>query len=84
MDLGVAEAETATEDEYVYETYIRLPHNAAIQREIEQNNLAANIGVLIIAEEDEELWEAYAESDSDNEWDEEDADSNGRFASSAK
>ena len=80
----MAEAEIATEDEYVYETYIRLPHNAAIQREIEQNNLAANIGVLIIAEEDEELWEAYAESDSDNEWDEEDADSNGRFASSAK
>lgn len=84
MDLGVAEAESASEDEYVYETYIRLPHNAALQTEIEQNNLTANIGVLVIAEEDEELWEAYAESDSDNEWDEEDADSNGRFASSSK
>jgi hypothetical protein len=66
------------EEEYIYETYIRLPHNAAIQTEIEQHNLTANIGVLIIAEEDEELWEAYAENDSDDEWDEEDADSNGR------
>jgi len=34
-------------------------------------------GILVIAEEDQELWEAYAE-DEDAEWDEEDADSNGK------
>lgn len=80
----VADMENEIEEEYVYETYIRLPHNAAIQTEIEQHNLMANIGVLIIAEEDEELWEAYAESDSEDDWDEEDADSNGRAGQFSK
>ena len=79
-NFGAAKAGYASEDDYVYETYVRLPHNAALQIEIEQNQFTANIGVLVIAEEDEELWEAYAESDSENEWDEEDADSNGTFA----
>jgi len=82
-NFGAAEAGSASEDDYVYETYVRLPHNAAVQTEIEQKNLMANIGVLVIAEEDEELWEAYAESDSEDEWDEEDADSNGMFAQSS-
>jgi hypothetical protein len=79
-NFGAAKAGYASEDDYVYETYVRLPPNAALQIEIEQNQFTANIGVLVIAEEDEELWEAYAESDSENEWDEEDADSNGTFA----
>lgn len=74
---GAVNAEIAMQDEYVYETYIRLPHNADFQAEMEQNNLVANIGVLVIAEEDEELWEEFAESDDDDGWDEEDADSNG-------
>ena len=65
------------DDEYVYETYIRIPHNADSQAEIDQHDMTAKIGVLVIAEEDEELWEAYGESDGENEWDEEDADSNG-------
>lgn len=65
------------EDEYIFETYIRLPHNADVQAELGQKDLAANIGVLVIAEDDEDLWGAYAESDDDKVWDEEDVDSNG-------
>lgn len=79
-DLGAVVAKLTMEEEFVYETYIRLPHNADIQTEIERNNLTANFGILVIAEEDEDLWEAYADSDGENDWDEEDADSNGGFA----
>ena len=70
-------ADAIIEDEFIFETYIRLPHNAELQAELEQNYLGAKLGVLVIAKEDEELWEAYAESDDDDVWDEEDADSNG-------
>lgn len=73
--------DVAIEDEFVYETYIRLPHNVDLQAKIEQHSLMTNIGVLVIPEEDEDLWEAYGESDDENEWDDEDADSNGRFLS---
>ena len=33
--------------------------------------------MLVIGEEDEELWQTFAEDEVDSEWDEEDADSNG-------
>jgi hypothetical protein len=36
-----------------------------------------DIGVIVITQEDEEYWEHFAEDDEDEEWDSEDADSNG-------
>ncbi len=70
----IADSDMEVDDEYVYETFIRVPRS-----ELSHNyeDPTRNIGTLFIDEEDEELWKAYAEDDDDSEWDEEDADSNG-------
>ena len=59
-------------DDYVYETYVRVAQSPGFQ--------GANgntVGLLVIEDQDEELWEAFAEHDENSKWDEEDADSNG-------
>jgi len=55
------------DEDYVYETYIRVPfgHDPPVS--------ASNVGVLVINEEDEDLWQDYMESDEETDWDEEDS-----------
>ena len=62
------------DDDFVYETYIKidskiLGHGGADTL----IDLDANVGVLVINEEDEELWEEYMQSDDEEDWDEEDS-----------
>lgn len=63
------------EADYVYETYIRVPRSELLKF----NDIAGQVrsfGILVIEEEDQQLWETYAEAEED-EWDDEDEDSNG-------
>lgn len=78
------------EDDYVYDVYIRRPIAesdmltnplAELQSDQQMKQIeAANrgIGVIVITAEDEEVWEHFVEDD-EEEWDSEDADSNGEF-----
>ena len=63
------------DDMYVYETYLRVPRSELAPNYDENKD---SIGVLVIEEQDEELWQTFAEDDEDSGWDEEDGDSNGR------
>lgn len=74
------------DDDYVYDVYIRRPleesdrlANPLAELESEQQLKAANsgVGIIVITEEDEQYWENFIEDD-EEEWDSEDADSNGR------
>lgn len=76
------------EDDYVYDVYIRRPlsenemlTNPLAELECEQQlqqleAASRGIGVIVITAEDEEYWEHFVE-DEEEEWDSEDADSNG-------
>lgn len=65
------------DDDYVFETYIRV-HQSEDGIPDDLPHLAeTNIGVLVIDQEDEELWNKYVDSDQEDDWDEE--DSNGKF-----
>ena len=66
--------EVELDDMYVYETYLRVPRN---QLSLGYDEKIDSIGTLVIEEQDEELWQTFAEDDEDSEWDEEDGDSNG-------
>ena len=66
--------EIEVDDMYVYETYLRVPRNELSSGYDEKID---SIGMLVIEEQDEELWQTFAEDDEDSEWDEEDGDSNG-------
>ena len=61
------------EEEFVYDSYLRVP--VKIQQPLPEGK--ENVGLIVIENEDEELWEQFAEKDSDSDWDEEDPDSNG-------
>lgn len=81
------------DDDYVYDVYIRRPlaesdmlTNPLSEFESDQQMKqleAANrgIGVIVITAEDEEVWEHFIEDD-EEEWDSEDADSNGELIAS--
>ena len=70
----IAHIDMDIDELYVYETYLRVPRSElSPSREGKINS----IGMLVIGEEDEELWQTFAEDEVDSEWDEEDADSNG-------
>lgn len=64
------------EDDYVYETYVRLPYSGEKDMDIEAQT---NFGILVIDEDVEDLWQKYVDSEDDSDWDEE--DSNGKFCS---
>lgn len=55
------------DDDYVYETYVR------IQAGTETQPALSNVGILVIEDEDEDLWQKYVDSDDDTDWDEEDS-----------
>lgn len=78
-----------SEDDYVYDVYIRRPladmdnlRNPLTEHESEQIKEAqamnSGVGVIVITPEDEDIWEHFVEDD-EEEWDSEDADSNGEY-----
>lgn len=78
------------DEDYVYDVYIRRPIAesdmltnplAEFESDQQMKQLEASnqgVGVIVITAEDEEYWEHFVEDDED-EWDSEDADSNGEF-----
>lgn len=76
------------DDDYVYDVYIRRPLSESeiltnplaeleCEQQLQQLEAASRgIGVIVITAEDEEYWEHFVE-DEEEEWDSEDADSNG-------
>ncbi|KIW73352.1 hypothetical protein PV04_01481 [Phialophora macrospora] len=58
------------EDPYIYETYIRVPYDGDPGT---TTNLQSNYGILVIDEEDEDLWQKYVDSEDETDWDEEDS-----------
>lgn len=77
-----AEAEPAVDrmqvdsgDDYVFETYIRMQQDSMTGIELSS---MGQFGVLVIDEEDEDLWDQYLREgdDDDEDWDSEDEDSN--------
>jgi hypothetical protein len=93
---AMVQEEDDSDGEYVYDTYIRrpLPEGTLLtnpltdletvhEKWFQQNGIDTtrqDIGVIVITQEDEEYWEHFAEDDEDEEWDSEDADSNGMFS----
>jgi hypothetical protein len=72
----IADTDMEVDDIYVYETYLRV-HRSELVPNYDENK--DSIGVLVIEEQDQELWQTFAEDEEDSGWDEEDGDSNGRF-----
>lgn len=94
VDSNLPEDQEEDDDDadYVYDTYIRrpIPENMQLTNPLTsaesdwQKSIGVdpahrqNVGVIVIAPEDEEYWEHFIEEDEDeDEWDSEDADSNG-------
>lgn len=87
------ETDSDSDEDYVYDVYIRRPlpeaglfSNPLADLETDQDawfrqngidTTRQDIGVIVITQEDEGYWENFVESDDDEEWDDEDADSNG-------
>lgn len=71
----IADTDIEVDDIYVYETYLRV-HRSELVPNYDENK--DSIGVLVIEEQDQELWQTFAEDEEDSGWDEEDGDSNGR------
>ncbi|OAP59056.1 hypothetical protein AYL99_06354 [Fonsecaea erecta] len=61
------------EDDYIYETYVRVEYDAQVHGPGTAAALHSNYGILVIDEEDEDLWQKYIDSDDDSDWDEEDS-----------
>jgi hypothetical protein len=84
----VAVEEEDDDGDYVYDVYIRRPLSetemlknplAEYETEQQQKEIAKSqpgVGVIVITAEDEQYWEDFVEDD-EEEWDSEDADSNG-------
>ena len=69
-------ADVQMTDEYVYETYIRVPHDHAAADPTAVDTASSSFGVLVVDDEDEELWQQYLEDGEDSDWNNE--DSNGQ------
>lgn len=76
------------EEDFVYDTYVRSsgqvvssPKDMIEPMVSEPENIDTNkIGILIIEDEDQEIWEKFAEGDeSDKEWNSDEEDENGMF-----
>ena len=76
----IVDEDVDMEDSYVYETYVRVTCGPVPRPHLALYQPPNTIGVLVIGEDDEEVWEAFVESGEDSDWDEEDADSNGKPA----
>ena len=72
------EMDVDSEHDYVYDTYVLAPaHEDATASEGHTDGEMGNVGYLVIADEDQSIWETYLEDEeSDKEYDTDDADSN--------
>ncbi|KAK5465373.1 hypothetical protein LTS15_001936 [Exophiala xenobiotica] len=59
------------EEDFIYETYIRVSYDEEAPHSLGLS--VNNIGLLVIDEDDEDLWQKYVDSDEDTDWDEEDS-----------
>lgn len=73
QDVGVKDMLVDVDEDFIYDTYIRVPVAAGSKGVASPND----VGLLIIDDKDQELWRTFVESDDDSEWDEDDPDSNG-------
>lgn len=80
--------EIESEEDFVYDTYVRSsgqlvsrPKDMAEPMISEAGNVENNrIGILVIEEADQEIWETFAEEEeSDKEWNSDEEDENGMF-----
>ncbi len=71
--VGIENPLVNMDEDFVYDTYIRIPVAAGSKGEASSND----VGLLVIDDEDQKIWQTFVESDNDSEWDEEDPDSNG-------
>jgi hypothetical protein len=71
--VGLKNANMIPDEDFIYDMFIRVP----IGHGKSEEQALSDLGVLVIDDEYQELWQTFAESDSDSEWDEEDPDSNG-------
>jgi Transcription factor Iwr1 len=74
-DVTIKETVMNLDGDFIYDTYIRV----AVGDEKSGGETINDVGLLVIEDEDHELWQTFVESDDDSEWDEEDPDSNGLF-----
>ena len=74
------------DDDYVYDTFIRHvarpsePHSSRSQNYVDplKSDGLGSLGVLVISEEDEEIWEHYVEDEEDGkDWNSDEEDENG-------
>ena len=68
-------------DDFVYETYVRFPREDTVMVPGVAEPARSNYGLIVIDQEDEELWQQYMEEEEDSDWDEE--DSNGKCTANA-
>ncbi|KAI9796658.1 MAG: hypothetical protein M1835_003454 [Candelina submexicana] len=81
MDLS---SDTGDDSDYVYDTYIRQPcepliagKDAYMENAESEDVLQGNFGLLVITDQDQEEWEAFADNDdSDKDWNSEEEDEN--------
>ncbi len=82
MDLS---SDVGDDSDYVYDTYIRQPgepiivdNDVNMETAEPEDFLQGKVGLLVITEEDQERWEAFAEDDdSEKDWNSEEEDENG-------
>ncbi len=74
-DVNVTDVNMA--DDFIYETYIRVTRHGEAKVPDMVEAADANYGLIVIDDEDEELWQQYMEDEEDSDWDEE--DSNGEL-----
>lgn len=75
--------DVADETDFVLETYVRVPREGFLGLDQTSTMPMDSIGVLVIDEEDEDLWRAYMDEDGESEWDEEDSNGKPRLRPSA-
>ncbi|KAK5047933.1 hypothetical protein LTR84_006121 [Exophiala bonariae] len=61
------------DNDFVYETYIKVQQEQGGNPITNMEDWAFKVGVLVIDEEDEDLWNKYVDSDEEDDWDEEDS-----------
>ncbi|KAF2836821.1 hypothetical protein M501DRAFT_232794 [Patellaria atrata CBS 101060] len=74
QDQDGMEVDTDDESAYTYDTFVRCQTGTLVP--VDTNIMHGNVGVLVIGEEDEPLWDKYAEDESDKDWNSEEEDEN--------
>ena len=70
-----------SDDGYIFDTFVHDHSGEVADGQRDGDAEPGIVGVLVIEEEDQELWQSYLDeqADSDKDWDSEDEDSNGKI-----